>query len=77
MRAGFSTRLMYSAAPAKTDEHNVATNYAASSTDQPSMRAIGHCTHHSGLLRFSVNAENIMLKLTLILSSPTMLVSTE
>jgi hypothetical protein len=33
--------------------------------------------HHSGLLRFSVNEENMMLKLMLILSSWLVLASTE
>jgi|GraSoiStandDraft_60_1057301.scaffolds.fasta_scaffold69828_2 hypothetical protein len=33
--------------------------------------------HHSGLLSFSANEENMMLKLMLILSSALMLVSTE
>jgi hypothetical protein len=33
--------------------------------------------HHSGLLRFSVNEENMMLKLILILSSSFALASTE
>ena len=33
--------------------------------------------HHSGLLRFSVNEENMMLKLILILSSSLALASTE
>ena len=34
-------------------------------------------SYHSGLPSFSVNEENMMLKLTLILSSSLMLVSTE
>jgi hypothetical protein len=38
----------------------------------------GRCAaHHSGLLRFSVNEENMMLKLMLILSASLALASTE
>ena len=44
----------------------------------PSRSSRTHCAaHHSGLLRFFVNEENMMLKLILILSSSLALASTE
>lgn len=41
------------------------------------MKSRAFRAHHNGLLRFSVNEENMILKLMLILSSSLLLVSTE
>jgi hypothetical protein len=50
---------------------------APSPTHLSDLRAYSRAAHHSGLLRFSVNEENMMLKLMLILSSSLALASTE
>lgn len=41
------------------------------------LNGVASGSYHNGLLRFSVNDENIMLKLMLILSSPLLFGSTE
>jgi len=49
----------------------------AAAFDRYHSRVGAVAVHHSGLLRFSVNEENMMLKLILILSSSLALASTE
>ena len=55
---------------------NEETNFAAAGIDSRGVGA-GRCRYQSGLARFSVNPENMTLKLMLILCSSLALASTE